>query len=238
MLIFDKVRSSESPFVEKIWRSHSEGAGTFISIAQSRCQLVVTRQPGKMTLTVRGPETKATSLVEYPVDGEWVGILCKLGTFLPHLPAGELVDTTITLPEATAHSFWLNGAAWQFPDYENADTFVDRLVREGLLLHEPIVDAALQGHLPDVSLRCVQRRFLRAAGVTHSAARQIERARYATTLLRQGVTLVDTVYLAGYFDQPHLCRSLKHFIGETPARVSDKSGGEQLSFLYKTELFC
>jgi len=36
----------------------------------------------------------------------------------------------------------------------------------------------------------------------------------------------------GYFDQAHLTRSLRRFIGETPAKVIDAQ--KQLSFLYKT----
>ncbi len=63
---------------------------------------------------------------------------------MPHLPLRNLVDGEMLLPEATSKSFWLNGCAWQFPDYENADTFVTRLVRESLLVREPVVDAALQ----------------------------------------------------------------------------------------------
>jgi hypothetical protein len=42
---------------------------------------------------------------------------------------------------------------------------------------------------------------------------------------------------ADYFDQPHLTRSLRRFIGQTPAQIvgrgSDRAR-EQLSFLYKT----
>jgi dihydrofolate reductase len=41
------------------------------------------------------------------------------------------------------------------------------------------------------------------------------------------------VYQAGYFDQPHLIRSLTRRIGQTPAEVV--RGHRQLSFLYKTE---
>jgi hypothetical protein len=66
-----------------------------------------------------------------------------------------------------------------------------------------------------------------------SWARQIERARHATNLLRQGVSILDTVHDAGYFDQAHLTRSLKHLIGQTPVEVG--RGQIQLSFLYKTE---
>jgi methylphosphotriester-DNA--protein-cysteine methyltransferase len=68
--------------------------------------------------------------------------------------------------------------------------------------------------------------------MTHSTIRQIERARHATYLLKQGVSILDTVHEAGYFDQPHLTRSLKFFIGQTPAQII--RADEQLSFLYKT----
>jgi AraC-like DNA-binding protein len=236
MLIFDAERLSESPYVERVWRCHSEGSGTFLSIAESRWEIVITRHQGRISLTVRGPETKATPCL-YPADGEWLGIRFKVGTLLSTLPASNLVDGDITLPNAESTSFWLHGSAWQFPDYDNADTFVDRLVRSGLLVREPVVQAALQGHLHDLSLRSVQRRFLQVAGITQNAARQIERARYATLLLRQGVSIPDSVYAAGYFDQPHLTRSIKFYIGQTPAHLIRQSQSEQLSFLYKTQPF-
>ena len=237
MIIFDEDRPSDSPFVERTWRAHSEGASPFLSIAESRSEMVVTKHHGKLTLTVRGPETKATPLGDCPADSEWLGIRLKPGAFLLPLPARNLVDATVTLPEATSKTFWLGGSVWQFPDYDNADTFVAWLVREGLLLREPIVGEALQGRLKDLSLRSVQRRFLQATGVTQSTARQIERARSATLLLQQGVSILDTLHQAGYFDQPHLTRSLKYFIGQTPAQILHQSQQSQLSFLYKTTLF-
>ncbi len=33
------------------------------------------------------------------------------------------------------------------------------------------------------------------------------------------MSILDTVERAGYFDQPHLTRSLKRFIGQTPAQI-------------------
>lgn len=234
-LIFES-RMSDSPFVERIWRSHSDSAGPFISMALNRMQLVVWTGQGKTYFTLRGPETKATR-TQYPAHDEFVGITLKCGAFMPHLPLSDLIDGMVTLPEATNTSFWLNGSAWQFPSYDNADAFVERLVRDGLLAYDPAVDAALQGHSADLSLRSAQRRFLRATGLTHSAIRQIERARYATVLLRQGVSIADAVFQAGYFDQPHLTRALRHFIGQTPTQLVGKSRPEQLSFLYKTSPF-
>jgi AraC-like DNA-binding protein len=236
VLIFDGERSSDSPFVERIWSCHSEAAGSFDSIAESRWEMVLTNHAGTVHVTVRGPETRATQQ-RYPAGDEWLGIRFKLGTVMPHLPASRLVDAAVTLPPAARRSFWLNGSALPLPDYENAEALVDRLVREDLLVREPAVSAALRGRSEDLSLRSVQRRFLRTAGVTHTAARQIERARYAALLLKQGVPILDTVHQAGYFDQPHMTRSMRYFIGRTPAEVGGRSRPAQLSYLYKTTPF-
>lgn len=237
MFISFDDRLSDSPFVERIWRSHSERAGVFLSVAASHCEMVVTRHKGKTFLTLRGPETKATA-ADCPAEGEWVGIRFKLGTFMPmpqFTPRNLFDRRDVTLPGATGHSFWLNGSAWEYPGFENAETFVARLVRKGAIVRDPIVDAAVHGRGQSLSLRSRQRHFLQATGLTHSTVHQIERARHAANLLRQGASILDTVHAAGYFDQAHLTRALKYRIGQTPAEIM--RGREQLSFLYKTTLF-
>jgi methylphosphotriester-DNA--protein-cysteine methyltransferase len=60
-------------------------------------------------------------------------------------------------------------------------------------------------------------------GLTHQTILQIERARLAARLLEQGMPILDVVFEAGYFDQPHLSRSLKFFIGQTPAQIREQS---------------
>jgi hypothetical protein len=231
-MVFES-RVSDSPLVERVWRSSSASAGPFISMALNRVQLVVWDEDGRTRFTVRGPETKAT-LAHCPVHAEFVGIVLKCGAFMPHLPLGDLIDGMVTLPEATSGSFWLHGSAWQFPTYDNADTFIEQLAHDGALGFDSVVENELQGLPSDLSLRSAQRRFLRATGLTHSAVRQIERARFATVLLRQGASIFDAVFQAGYFDQPHLTHALRHFIGQTPAQIADKGAAQQLSFLYKT----
>src|SRR5688572_22350576 len=143
MLITFEDRVSDSPFVERVWRSHSERAGIFHSIAACHWEMVVTRLQGKTSLTVRGPETVAT-MADLPPDGEWFAIRFKLGTCMPLLPPGLLRDhNVVTLPAATNRSFWLNGSALDYPDFDNAETFVRRLVRAGLVVADPAIDAVL-----------------------------------------------------------------------------------------------
>jgi hypothetical protein len=194
--------------------------------------MVVTRCRGKVFLTLRGPETKAT-VAQCPADGEWLGVRFTLGTFVPHLMPGDLSDRRdVTLPGATAHSFWLQGSAWDYPTFSNAETFVTRLARQGLIVRHSIVDRMLDRDPHTLSLRTAQRRFLQATGLTHRAVRQIERARYAANLLKQGVSILDTVHEAGFFDQAHLTRSVKYLVGQTPGAIVQAD--VQLSFLYKT----
>jgi AraC-like DNA-binding protein len=232
MFLSFEDRPSDSPLVERIWRCQSSRAGLFSSVAANHWEMVVTRLNGEATLTVRGPETRAT-LALAPGDGEWLGIRFRFGTFMPQLPVARLLDRQdVTLPQATKRTFWLDGSAWEYPSFENAEAFVRGLVRGGRIGREPVVDDVVRGRRLALSTRSAQRRFVRATGLTYGAFRRTERARHAANLLRRGVPIADVVHDAGYFDQPHLTRSLKRLMGLTPGQLV--SGGQQLSFLYKT----
>jgi AraC-like DNA-binding protein len=228
-------RISDAPFIERIWRSEGTSPGPFISMAEIECGLVVSKYRGQTTITLRGPSTQATPAF-CPADAEFIGIQFKVGVSLRGLPARLLMDRhDQSLPEAGSRSFWLHGSAWQYPDFENADTFVRRLVHADLLAYDPLVGEVLQGGAAsmDLSVRTVQRRFLQSTGLVQGTIHQINRAQYAASLLKTGAPILETVYQAGYFDQPHMTRSLKQYIGLTPAQVLDPDRPERLSFLYK-----
>lgn len=231
MFIAFEDRPSDSPVVERVWRSHSERAGTFHSMASCHWTMVVSRVAGRTSLTVRGPETRATA-ADCPADGQWVGVHFRLGTFMPLLPAGMLRDRRdVTLAAASSRAFWLDGSAWEYPSFDDVETFVARLLRRGLIAADPSAQDALRGAAP-ASPRTAQRRVLRATGLTQATIRQIERARRATLLLRAGTPIAAAAQDAGYFDQAHLTRALRRFVGQTPAQVV--RGEEQLSLLYNT----
>jgi AraC-like DNA-binding protein len=204
--------------VEQVWRTRSENPGSFLSAAASNFEIVFTRQGRRTVVTMRGPETKAR-LAPVPEYADFVGITFKLGTFMPHLPASRLLDAQIDLPEASDHSFWLDSLAWQIPRFENAEVFVQRLVRRGLLAREPLVRAALEGQMNGVSLRSLQRRFLYSTGLSQRAIVQIQRARQAMELLERGKPILETVHELGYYDQPHMTRALRRLVGQTPAQI-------------------
>lgn len=228
-MIFDlDTRQSDSPLVEQIWHARSISSGMLNSVSTNRWEMVVSHRDGETFITIRGPHTTSESLLLLP-DGEWIGIRFNIGTFMPRFSPGSLLNGELNLPNAGDRSFWLAGSAWQFPDFENADTFVARLTKEGLLERDPVVDSAMRGEVSDLSPRSIQRRFIQTTGLTQTTIRQIERARSAMTALQEGKPILDVVHEAGYYDQPHLTRALKRWLGETPAELAGSSRFDQVS---------
>lgn len=226
-------RASDSPYVERVWRSRGGDADRMMSIAIAHGELVVWERHGQVNVAVRGPES-AAGPAPVPEDTTFFGIVFSLGTSMPHIPVSRLVDGAAEIPGATRRSFWLKGSAWHLPGYDNAEWFVRRLVRQGVLARDPLVAEVCGGGSPDASERTVQRRFVAATGLTRGAVRQIARARKAALLIQKGVPAGDVVHRLGYFDQPHLARSLTRYIGRTATQLSDPAPAEPLSLLYET----
>ena len=211
-------RLSDSPLVDTIWRTYSSQAGVFQSQAVSHWEMVVWHYEGETRITVRGPETKVTQ-ADSPPDTEFFGIRFKVGSYMPYLPMKKLVDNDLTFPEATGKAFWLGSEVWEIPTFDSADVFDARMKRKGLLANDSVISAVLSDQPTELSVRALQYRFKNVTGLTQNAIRQIERSRQATTLLQQGQSILDVTHEMGYFDQAHLTRSLKRFMGQTPSEL-------------------
>ncbi len=221
-------RASASPFIERVWHGHSDAARTMTSIATAHWTLVTWRTGRHWQVAVQGPETAATT-APVPPDTEFVGIRMSLGTTLATRAAPRLVDHGIAFPDVTRRSVRILGHAMPLPTYDDAEDLVRRLTRAGAVGHDPLV----RGCSPDVGERTVRRRFVAATGLTPGAARRIQRAREAAAQLRTGAPIATVAHDLGYYDQPHLARSLGRFIGHTAAALRT-GDSPQLSVLYKT----
>jgi hypothetical protein len=226
-------RPSDSPHIERVWRCRSSEVDRMTALANPRWELVFWTERGVTSAVVRGPESRAGQ-APVPQDAEFFGINFALGTALPQLATHRLVDGAVPLPAATDRTFWLCGSARRIPDFDNAEQFVARLVATDAVVADPLVVAALGDSPPRVSARTVQRHVVATTGLTRGEIHRIERARRAAVALQEGEPAHRVAHRLGYFDQPHLARSLTRYVGRTATRLAAGVAGEPLSLLYKT----
>jgi AraC-like DNA-binding protein len=197
-----------------------------MTAADGTIEFVTLRRQGSVRFMISGPATRAHA-VAYKQGTEAVVIRLEPGVHLPLLPAAQLVDTDNFLPSAGKSSFSFNGSDVQTPTFDNADDFVNKLVRAGIIQRDALVAAVLASHAPKTSVRTTQRRFMNVTGLSPHTALQIQRADRTEQLLAQGMPLADAVYEGGYFDQSHMTHSLSYFIGRTPAQIRQDPEGWQ-----------
>ncbi|KES06012.1 AraC family transcriptional regulator [Streptomyces toyocaensis] len=219
-----ETRRSDSLWVDTVWTCTSGQVTAMTSVAGACLGLVFWEQDGRTHAGVTGPETR-TATAPVPEGATFTGIAFAVGTSLRAVPAPELVDGGIGLPDTTRRTFRLDGTRWPTPGPDDAEALVGRLVRAGIVVRDPLVTEVLRGHRPAVSERTVERRFRAATGLTRGAVRQIERARTAAELLADGVPAADAVAELDYFDEPHLARALRRYIGRTAGQLRQGSGG-------------
>lgn len=218
MIVVTEERLIESPYIEWVAQGYNVADGLTVRPAEYNWYLIFTRHEGVLRTLVVGASEAAKPL-HYVGGTEILWMRFKVGTFMPYLPASTLVNQQINLPEGSGNHFWLKDKVWEIPNFENADIFVEHLVRSGVLTADPLIEAALRDELDDASERTIRYRFQHRTGLRQNYIRQIKRAQRAEELLYQGNSIIDTAHELGYADQSHLTRSLKRLLGYTPREL-------------------
>ncbi|WP_433294124.1 helix-turn-helix domain-containing protein [Actinoplanes sp. CA-030573] len=219
-----ETRASDSPWVQSVWTSTSEQVFEMTSVAAVRWGLVFWQREGRSYASVTGPESRS-STAPVPEGATFLGIDFAVGTSLRNVPTPTLLDGGLDLPDTTHKTFRLDGVRWDTPGPDDAEALVERLVRAGVVVRDPLVAEVQRGNVPEVSQRTVERRFRTATGLTQGAVRQIERARKASIQLTAGIPVADVVTGLEYFDEPHLARALRQYIGYTARQLREGIGG-------------
>ncbi|GAA2991521.1 helix-turn-helix domain-containing protein [Streptosporangium longisporum] len=222
-LLFEN-RESDSPWIETVWTCTSDRVAEMTSVAAVCWGLVFWELDGTAYANVSGPET-GTGTAPVPEGATFVGIEFAVGTSLRAVPTPALVDGGVALPDTTHRAFRLDGLRWETPGPDDAEALVGRLVRAGAVVRDPLVAEVRRGHRPTAAERTVERRFRAATGLTQGAVRQIERVRGASALLAAGTPVADVVSKLGYFDEPHLARALRRYVGRTALQLREGTGG-------------
>lgn len=194
------------------------------ALASETWGLVFWEEQGMPQAAIVGPESRTCS-APVPPEATFVGVQFAVGTSLRATGTLALVDRGIQLPDVMSRSFWLDGYRWQTPAADDAELLVGRLVRQGVLVRDPVVTGLLRGHQSELSQRSLERRFRAATGFTRGAVAQIERVRTAAGLLVAGASVQDVVEKLGYYDEPHLARMLRRYVGRSAQQLRSGVGG-------------
>ena len=215
-----RVVSGPVGLLDRVWAAECDSPTVFSSMALINPGIGFVRIGGTTTVHLRGPATKASPL-SCPPDAEYFGVDFRLGAYLPMFPPAGLANLQdALLPVLPDKRILLDGRSWEMPTEQNVDVFVEHLERAGLLVFDPLVEELRHGGaVSGVPERTAQHRFARAVGLSRRTMQVIERARHAAALLRAGATIADVVVAAGYYDQPHLTRSLRRLIGHAPTEI-------------------
>lgn len=206
---------SKSPLVDFIWRTEDLTDGVYVASADARWDMIFTRRhDGKTRVLLCGPSFK-TAQVPYSPGNKHIGICYKPWAVFTDIPITTMLNVTKVLPTHSEDIFVMQGVTWKFPTYEKIDEFVAEQEKRGLLQADPIIRDVLEDKPVDMSLRSVQRHFVKTIGMSPRRVRQINSARKAVKLLQQGSTLSEVAYQLGYADLPHMTRMLRRFTGYT-----------------------
>jgi hypothetical protein len=189
-----------------------------VTVPDGLWDIAVIHHRGTVEVLQTGLITRPVELPFEPGD-EYLAISFKPGAYMPRLPGRQMVDRGVIRPIGAGRTFELDADTFEVPSFENAEAFVQRLVRRDIVVLDEVVDRVVEGDPAWASERTVERRFRWALGLSPKQLAQIQRAREAMTRLAAGSAPAAVAADLGYADQPHLTRSLRRFMGRTPGEV-------------------
>jgi hypothetical protein len=214
-----KLEGWTSPLVESVTQTtFGENGSTLMQ--PDGCWDFVMMKTAAGVMVLRTGLTTTAVRHEFAAGDEILAIAFKPSSYMALMPGEQMRDEGVVLPGIGPDRFWLGTDVLEIPTLETVDRFVDKLSRNGLVEDNRVVASVVSGHPMAMSERTMQRHFLKTTGLTYKAFTQIERAQKAAALLRQGRPAADVAFALGYADQPHLIRSLKAIMGQTPRQLA------------------
>lgn len=212
-------RPVDSPYLESITEIRFTAAGETLMQPDGCWDFAILKRGDDVQVLRTGLTTKAVVYEHSPGD-ETLVISFKASAFMPLMPGEVMRDEGVLLEKFGRGNFWIGTDVREIPNFENADVFVEHLVRQEIIQSNDMVASVLEGHPKAMSERTMQRHFLRTTGLTYKSFTLIERAQKAVSLLRMGRPAADVAFALGYADQAHMINSLKAIMGQTPGQIA------------------
>jgi AraC-like DNA-binding protein len=212
-------RQSGSSFVESVWSCSAPVAAARTVIADPCISFSLVKNRRDTRIVVRGPAAVPHQIF-LPSGYSCTTIRLKPGVFLKGLPVQELISTSRSIPVDMKSRFWIDGACFQFPDFDNVELLIDRLHESGHLDYK-MPESSLEEGAASLSSRTYARQVRRITGLSPYRLYQLRRIHQALRLLKQGVPAIEVAAELDFVDQSHLTRAAKQFFGCTPRQLYD-----------------
>lgn len=177
------------------------------------------RRRGRV-MVLRTGLTTFTSHLDHEPGDEVVWVSFAASSYMSLMPGQTMLNEGVMLPLIGKDRFRLGSDVIEIPTFDNVESFVSRLERTGIVERNALVASVVSGDNRAMTERTMQRHFLKTTGMTYKAFTQVERAQKAMTLLRLGRPAAEVAFALGYSDQPHMIRSLKSILGQTPRQIA------------------
>jgi hypothetical protein len=210
-----------SPVIAAVTHTTFASDGETLMQPDGFWDFAIMKSEGRTLVLRTGLTTRAVSHPHREGD-EILTIAFKPSSFMPLMPGERMRDDAIVLDTIGPDRFWLGTDVVEIPTLETVDGFVARLLADETVADNALVASVVEGRPKAMSERTLQRHFLKTTGLTYKAFTQVERAQKAMAMLQQGRPAADVAFALGYADQPHLIRSLKAIMGQTPGQVAPR----------------
>ncbi|UJW86896.1 helix-turn-helix domain-containing protein [Devosia sp. SL43] len=214
-----KLDGWSSPVVESVTRTTFSGDGSIL-LQPDGCWDFVIMKTQDVAMVLRTGLTTRSFEHHYRDGDEVLSIAFKPSVYMPLMPGERMLDEGVLLETIGRDRFWLGTEVMEIPTLETADSFVAHLLANSAVEDNTLVASVVSGHPMAMSERTMQRHFLKTTGLTYKAFTQIERAQQAISLLQRGRPAADVAFALGYSDQPHMIRSLKAIMSQTPRQIA------------------
>ena len=139
---------------------------------------------------------------------------------MPRLPGEQMVDRGVLRPLGAGRASSSTPTPSRSRRSRTPRAWSNGWCGASIVRVDDVVDRVAEGDRAWASERTVERRFRWALGLTPTQLAQIRRAREAVAKLQAGGAPAEVAAELGYADQPHLTRSLRRFMGQTPGEIA------------------
>lgn len=211
-------RDGTTDLVRTIWRATVEEPDVYLVDGSEFWGISFARATdGVVTAVLNGPNLRAEHTDSILGETYW-GVELAAYVAVAGMSKQPVLGLTVPL-EVRDDRVRIGDLETPVPAFDDLDAWIDVLIRDGALVVDDDVRAALAGDRVGATPRTWQRRYRRTVGLTAAQVEQIRRAERAFSLLQQGHRPAEAAALAGFADQAHLTRSLRLIRGRTPASI-------------------